>query len=115
MLNILDSVLMFFGEKKISSALTPSKMDQNPKHCQKLLYLYIFGGLECVGHSLRGTVAHFIFLKDVWIRFQRAAVASRRTTNLATHGLEALPVIYFLIFLRNKPSLSSLILIQKLN
>jgi hypothetical protein len=27
-------------------------------------------------------VAHFVFLRDVWIRTQRAAVASRRTTNL---------------------------------
>jgi hypothetical protein len=30
-------------------------------------------------------VAHFIFLRDVWIRTQRVAVASRRATNLATH------------------------------
>jgi hypothetical protein len=31
-------------------------------------------------------VAHFVFLRDVWIRTQKAAVASRRaTTNLATH------------------------------
>jgi hypothetical protein len=30
-------------------------------------------------------VAHFVFLRDVWIRTQRAAVASRRATNLATY------------------------------
>jgi hypothetical protein len=30
-------------------------------------------------------VAHFIVLRDVWIRTQRAAVANRCTTNLATH------------------------------
>ncbi len=30
-------------------------------------------------------VAHYVFLRDVWIRPQRAAVASRRATNLATH------------------------------
>jgi hypothetical protein len=45
---------------------------------------YIFGGLECVGHSF-AYVAHFVFLRDVWIRTQRAAVASRCATNLATH------------------------------
>jgi hypothetical protein len=27
----------------------------------------------------------FVFLRDVWIRTQSAAVASRRATNLATH------------------------------
>jgi hypothetical protein len=42
------------------------------------------GGLECVGHSF-AYVAHFVFLRDVWIRTQRAAVASRRATNLACH------------------------------
>jgi hypothetical protein len=34
-------------------------------------------------------VAHFVFLREVWIRTQRAAIASRRATthlhNLATH------------------------------
>jgi hypothetical protein len=30
-------------------------------------------------------VARFVFLRDVWIRTQRAAVTSRRATNLATH------------------------------
>jgi hypothetical protein len=42
-----------------------------------------FGGLKFVGHSF-ASVAHFAFLRDVWIRIQRAAVASRRATNLAT-------------------------------
>jgi hypothetical protein len=47
-------------------------------------FLYIcFGGLECVGHSFP-CVAHFLFMGDDWIRTQRAAVASRRATNLAT-------------------------------
>ncbi len=36
------------------------------------------------GHSF-AYVAHFIFLSDVWIRTHRAAVASRRDTNLANH------------------------------
>jgi hypothetical protein len=35
-------------------------------------------------HSL-SYVAHFVFLRDVWIRTQRAVVASRCATNLATH------------------------------
>jgi hypothetical protein len=38
---------------------------------------HFFGRIECVGHSF-ANVAHFVFLRDVWIRNQRAAVASRR-------------------------------------
>ncbi len=45
---------------------------------------YFFGGLECVGHSF-AYVANFVILRDVWIRTQRAAVACRRATHLATH------------------------------
>ncbi len=30
-------------------------------------------------------VAHFVFLRAVWVRTQIAAVASRRATNVATH------------------------------
>jgi hypothetical protein len=41
------------------------------------LYLF-FGGLDCVGHSV-AYIAHFVFL--------RAAVSSRRATDLATHLL----------------------------
>ncbi len=58
-----------------------------------LIYIFLYfllGGLECNGHSFV-YVAHFVFLRDVWIRTQRAAVASRRATNLANH----LPKIYF--------------------
>ncbi len=47
------------------------------------MYIF-FAGLEYVGHSF-AYVAHFVFLRDVWIRTQCAAVASRRATNLATH------------------------------
>jgi hypothetical protein len=32
--------------------------------------------------------AHLVFLRDVWIGTQRAAVASRRATSLATHSLK---------------------------
>ncbi len=44
----------------------------------------VFGGLECVGHPF-AYVAHFVFLRDVWIRTRRAVVSSRRAINLATH------------------------------
>jgi hypothetical protein len=47
-------------------------------------FVYFFGGKECVGYSL-AYVAYFVFMRDVWIRTQRAAVASRRANNLATH------------------------------
>jgi hypothetical protein len=47
-------------------------------------FVYFLGGLEFVGHSF-AYVAHFVFLKDVWIRTHTAGVASRRATNLATH------------------------------
>ncbi len=53
--------------------------------CAKF-FLVFFDGLECVGHSF-AYVAHFVFGGDVWIRTQRAAVASRSATNLATHLL----------------------------
>ncbi len=52
-------------------------------HCRQ--NVCFFAGLECVGHSF-AYVAHFVFLRDVWIRTQRAAVASRRATNLALHN-----------------------------
>jgi hypothetical protein len=42
-----------------------------------LFFVYFFGGLVCV-----------VFLKDDWIPTQRAAVASRCATNLATHLFE---------------------------
>jgi hypothetical protein len=51
------------------------------------VFEYIFGGLECVGHSF-AYVAHFVFLRDVWLRTQRDGVASRRANNLATHLAE---------------------------
>ncbi len=47
----------------------------------------------CVGHSFVD-VAHFVFLRDVWIRTQRAGVASRRATNLTPH----LPLKYLCLF-----------------
>jgi hypothetical protein len=49
-----------------------------------VLFVYCFGGLVCVGHSF-AYVAHFVFLRKVWIRTLSAAVSSRRATNLTTH------------------------------
>jgi hypothetical protein len=43
---------------------------------------YFNGGLECVGHSF-AYVNHFVFLRDVWIRTQGAALAS---STILTHG-----------------------------
>jgi hypothetical protein len=52
-------------------------------------FVYLFGGLEFIGHSF-AYVVHFVFLRYVWIRTQRAAKASWRAiathlTYLATH------------------------------
>ncbi len=47
-------------------------------------FLNTFGGLECLGHSI-AYVTHFVLLRDIWIWTQRAALASKRATNLATH------------------------------
>jgi hypothetical protein len=52
---------------------------------------FCIDGLVCVGHTL-AYAAHFVILRDVWIRTQRAVAACRRATilvtylpNLATH------------------------------
>jgi hypothetical protein len=49
-------------------------------------FVYIFGWLGSVGHSF-AYVAYFVLLRDVWIRTERVAVASRRATKIATHLL----------------------------
>jgi hypothetical protein len=41
----------------------------------KCYRIFFFSGLEYVGYSV-DYVAHFVFLRDVWIRTQRAAAAS---------------------------------------
>ncbi len=46
--------------------------------------LYIFGGANLCW-PLHCHVAKFVFLRDVWIRTQRATIARRRATDLATH------------------------------
>ncbi len=47
----------------------------------RMFFCILFSGLECVGHSF-AYVVHFVFLGDVWIRTQKAAIASWRATNL---------------------------------
>ena len=47
-------------------------------------FVYVFGGLDCVGHFF-AYVLLIIFLRNVWIGTQRAAGASRRSTNLTMH------------------------------
>ncbi len=64
--------------------LNDSLLSDPPHFSLQSFLVYFLGGLECVGHSFVN-VAHFVFLKDVWIRTQRAAVSSRCATNLATH------------------------------
>jgi hypothetical protein len=51
---------------------------------KKLCFLYIFGGLECVG-NVYAYVVHLVFLGAVWNRIKRIAVANRRATNTVTH------------------------------
>jgi hypothetical protein len=48
-----------------------------------IFFIIFFGGLECVGHSF-AYVAHFVFLRDVWIRTLIANLAAH-LPNLATH------------------------------
>jgi hypothetical protein len=50
----------------------------------EMVFCIFFGEQKYVGHSFV-YVAHFIFLRYVWIRTQRAVVTSRRATNLATY------------------------------
>ncbi len=48
-------------------------------------FCYFFSAGLSVLHMSFAYVAHFAFLRDVWIRTQRAAIASRLATKLATH------------------------------
>ncbi len=72
---------------KITLKLNDSPLP-DPPHFSLQFFCIFFGRLDCVGHSF-DYVTHFVFLGDVWIRTQRAAVASRCSTNLATH----LPIV----------------------
>jgi hypothetical protein len=59
-------------------------------------FLYIFWWAGCVGHSF-AYVANFVYLRDVWIRTQRGAVASmqdRCATNLATQFTFLKPIAH---------------------
>jgi hypothetical protein len=54
------------------------------------MHFYFFGGIEFVSQKSLAFIVHFVFLRDVSFRTQRAAVGRRRATNylspyLATH------------------------------
>ncbi len=51
-------------------------------------FVYFFGRLECVGHFFLLMSPILDLMRDVWIQIQKAAVASRRDINLATHLLK---------------------------
>jgi hypothetical protein len=65
---------------------------------KKLNCEIFFCGLECVGHSF-AYVAHFVFLRDVWIRTQR--VAGKGATNLVTYHPRNMVWIRFRIWIWN--------------
>jgi hypothetical protein len=56
----------------------------SPAQSLASFFFLFLAGYSVFCHSF-SFVANFVFLRDVWIRTQRAAVASRRATNLATH------------------------------
>ncbi len=72
----------------VSPSPAPTSCLSTANRIRKILCISLtdifFCGLECVGHSL-AYVAHFVLLKDDWIRTERAAVTSKYATNLATH------------------------------
>jgi hypothetical protein len=47
------------------------------QHFVNYFFCKFIGGLECVGHSF-AYIDHLVFLRDVWIRTQRAAVEQAR-------------------------------------
>jgi hypothetical protein len=53
--------------------------------CDDYFFVYFLQARVCWPLPCLLYVAHFVFLSDVWIRTQRAALASMRATNLATH------------------------------
>jgi hypothetical protein len=63
------------------------RIRSDPHHfCRfaSIFCIFKIGGVECVGESF-AYVDYFVFLRDVFIRTQTAAVASRCSTILATH------------------------------
>jgi hypothetical protein len=73
---LLNIISYFIYQRSVLQCLSSKRIEDS--------FLY-FLGLECVSHSF-AYVAHFVFfLRDVWIRTKRAAVANRRATNLSNH------------------------------
>ncbi len=74
---------------------------------QTFFYIFFWRARECVGHIF-AYVAHFVYSRDYWIRTLRAAVASRRAFNLATHlplklKFKKFPITFVLRTKRWKP------------
>jgi hypothetical protein len=75
MLKLFLNIFVAFLNRKIKlKFLFASVENTNPYNG---FFVYFFGGLECVRPSF-AYVSHFVFLRDVWIRTQKATVASRR-------------------------------------
>jgi hypothetical protein len=74
-----------------------SKIFTEIKH-KKFADFFLRPTVECVGHSF-ANVAYFVFMRDVYIQTQRAAVAGRRDTNLATHPIAIMTMQNFFIFI----------------
>ncbi len=72
---VLPSMKLFVGKSSANELCLYHGCVQYAKN----IFLCFFGGLQCVCHSF-AYVAHFVFLRDVWIR---AAVESRRA--IPTH------------------------------
>jgi hypothetical protein len=47
----------------------------------KVIFVHYFGGLDRFSHSFV-FVAHFVFLRDVWIQTQRSSVTQAGATEL---------------------------------
>jgi hypothetical protein len=73
------------------AAGTVRSPDADPISYSSHLIIFFF-----VGHSF-AYVARFVFLRDVWIRTQRAAVAyaTNLATHLPSHNLTSLPAATF--------------------
>ena len=67
-------------------------------------FICLFSGPMLYLLFLSSCVARFVFLRDVWIRTQRAALASRCVTNLATNLPNKLPHLPGTRYLTGTPS-----------
>jgi hypothetical protein len=76
------NVKLIFKEKIV--------MRETIKQLVFVFCIFFWGGLECVGPTF-AYVAHLVFLRDAWIRTQRAAILSICATNLAILSKSPVP------------------------